>query len=108
MKATFEGRFKSIEEELDLAIKAGNMKRAGKTYAYDKDIPEIGTFKNTTSAKLFGGVKPTSSVMMQEKADGISLKLLSTIGIGNAGNVMNSIRNDPLLKPRDGNVVIVP
>ena len=74
MKATFEGRFASIEEELDLTIEAENMKRAQKTYAYDKDIPEIGTFKNTTSAKLFEGVKPTSSVMMQEKVEGDTVK----------------------------------
>ena len=74
MKATFEGRFASIEEELDLTIEAENMKRAQKTYAYDKDIPEIGTFKNTTSAKLFEGVKPTSSVMMQEKVEGVTVK----------------------------------
>lgn len=74
MKATFEGRFKSIEEELDLTVEAKNMEIAGKTYAYDKDIPKIGTFTNTTSAKLFAGVKPTSSVMMQEKAEGTTVK----------------------------------
>ena len=74
MQATFEGRFKSIEEELDLTIEARNMEIADKTYAYNKDVPEIGTFTNTTSAKLFAGVKPTSSVMMQEKAEGTTVK----------------------------------
>ena len=74
MKATFQGRFDSIKEELDLTIEAENMKRAAKTYAYNKDVPEIGTFTNTTSAKLFAGVKPTSTVLMQEKAEGTTVK----------------------------------
>lgn len=74
MKATFEGRFQSIKEELDLTIEAANMKRAEKVYAYDKEVPQIGTFTNTTSARLFGGVKPTQTVMMQRKAEGTTLK----------------------------------
>lgn len=74
MKATFKGRFESIKEELDLTIEARNMKIAGRTYSYDKNVPEIGTFTNTTSSKLFGGVKPTATVMMQEKAEGITVK----------------------------------
>ena len=74
MKATFQGRFDSIKEELDLTLEAENMKKADRTYAYDKNIPEIGTFTNTTSAKLFQGVRPTSTVMMQQKAEGTTLK----------------------------------
>ena len=74
MKATFQGRFDSIKEELDLTLEAENMKKADKTYSYDKNIPEIGTFTNTTSAKLFQGVKPTSTVMMQQKAEGTTVK----------------------------------
>ena len=74
MKTTFQGRFDSIKEELDLTREAENMKRADKTYAYNKNVPEIGTFTNTTSAKLFTGVKPTSTVMMQQKAEGTTVK----------------------------------
>ena len=74
MKAMFEERFKSIEEELDLTVEVRNMEIADKTYAYKKDIPEIGTFTNTTSASLFTGVKPTPSVMMQKKVEGTTVK----------------------------------
>ena len=74
MKATFQGRFDSIKEELDLTIEAKNMQIADKTYSYNKEVAEIGTFTNTTSSKLFGGVKPTSTVMIQEKAEGTTVK----------------------------------
>ena len=60
-----------------------------------------------------GAEKPSKPLSMmqclvQVVKNNISLKLLTTIGIGNATSVMNSVRQDPLLKPQDGTVVIRP
>ena len=54
--------------------------------------------------------KPLSMMqcLVQVVKNNISLGLLKTIGLKNAGSVMNAIQDDPLLKPQDGNVVIVP
>ena len=55
--------------------------------------------------------KPLSMMqcLVQVVRNNISLRLLMTIGLENASEVMDTVKNDPLLKPpQDDNVVIVP
>ena len=50
-----------------------------------------------------------NQVKMSDIQRNISLRLLMSIGLKNANDVMDTVQNDPLIKPpQDGNVVIVP
>lgn len=76
MEATFKGRYKSIKEELDLASEARNAQKASEIY--DNRTYNGQPFTNVTSAGLAEGFKPTSNTMVQQCADGMTLKKVLT------------------------------
>lgn len=69
---TFAGRFKSIMAELDLTAEAQNVQRGAKVYDYGHN--KAHPFTNVKSAMLAPGCKPTSNTMVQQLAEGKTLK----------------------------------
>ena len=72
MGNTFENRLAVIMNELDLSREAANVETG--LNVYDSGTGMVNkTFNNVNSMRLYGGIAPTRSCMVLEKAPGISL-----------------------------------